>query len=92
MSNNYVRRKLIKRKNNKKFPLITIITVVYNNASHIQKTLNSIFSQKYKNYELIVIDGASNDGTLEIIKKINQKLIFGLVNQIKVFMMLSIKV
>ena len=46
--------------------LITIITVVYNNVSHIQKTLNSIFSQKYKNYELIVIDGASNDGTLEI--------------------------
>ena len=76
MSNNYVRRKLIKRKNNKKFPLITIITVVYNNASHIQKTLNSIFSQKYKNYELIVIDGASNDGTLEIIKKNKSKIDF----------------
>jgi len=71
-----VRRKLIKRKNNKKFPLITIITVVYNNASHIQKTLNSIFSQKYKNYELIVIDGASNDGTLEIIKKNKSKIDF----------------
>ena len=76
MSNNYVRRKLIKRKKNKKFPLITIITVVYNNASHIQKTLNSIFSQKYKNYELIVIDGASNDGTLEIIKKNKSKIDF----------------
>lgn len=53
----------------KNFPLISIITVVYNNVSHIQKTFDSIFSQNYKNYELIVIDGNSNDGTVEIIKK-----------------------
>jgi glycosyltransferase involved in cell wall biosynthesis len=50
-------------------PLISIITVVFNNASHIQKTLDSIYKQHYTNYELIVIDGGSTDGTLEIIKK-----------------------
>lgn len=59
----------IKKKKNKKFPLISIITVVYNNVSHLQKTLNSIYKQKYNNYELIIIDGGSNDGTLKIIKK-----------------------
>ena len=58
---------------NRNFPLISIITVVFNNVSHIQKTLNSIYSQKYKNYEIIIIDGGSTDGTLEIIKKNKKK-------------------
>ena len=63
------------RKNkNKSFPLISIITVVLNNDTHLQKTLNSIFKQKYKNYELIVIDGGSTDGTLDIIKKNKKKI------------------
>tara|TARA_B100000989_G_scaffold298168_1_gene286407 strand:+ start:10200 stop:10898 length:699 start_codon:yes stop_codon:yes gene_type:complete len=43
-------------------------------VSHIQKTLNSIYSQKYKNYEIIVIDGGSTDGTLDIIKKNKNKI------------------
>ena len=64
----------IKKKKNKKFPLISIITVVYNNVSHLQKTLNSIYKQKYNNYELIIIDGGSNDGTLKIIKKNSHKI------------------
>ncbi len=59
---------------NRNYPLISIITVVFNNVSHIQKTLNSIYSQKYKNYEIIIIDGGSTDGTLEIIKKNKKKI------------------
>ena len=62
----------------KNMPLISIITVVYNNASHLQKTFDSIFSQNYKNYELIVIDGNSNDGTVEVIKKNANKITFWL--------------
>jgi len=62
----------------KSMPLISIITVVYNNASHLQKTFDSIFSQNYKNYELIVIDGNSNDGTVEVIKKNAHKITFWL--------------
>ena len=58
----------------KNFPLISIITVVFNNVSHLQKTLNSIYKQKYKNYELIVIDGGSSDGTLQIIKNNKKKI------------------
>ena len=62
----------------KNMPLISIITVVYNNVSHLQKTFDSIFSQNYKNYELIVIDGNSNDGTVEIIRKNATKIKFWL--------------
>lgn len=50
-------------------PLISIITVVFNGKSKIEKTIKSIIEQTYKPFEYIIIDGASNDGTLEIIKK-----------------------
>ena len=46
---------------------ISIITACYNSVSTISETFDSIRSQDYKNIELIVIDGGSNDGTLEII-------------------------
>lgn len=70
------KKRYIKSLKQNPYPLISIITVVYNNVSHIQKTLNSIYSQKYKNYEIIVIDGNSNDGTLQIIKKNKLKINF----------------
>lgn len=50
-------------------PLISIITVVYNGAKHIEKTISSILEQTYDNVEYIIIDGGSTDGTLDIIKK-----------------------
>ena len=46
---------------------ISIITVTYNSVSTLKNTLNSLYNQKYKNYEHIIIDGASNDGTIDII-------------------------
>ena len=64
----------MKSKSKKNYPVISIITVVFNNVKHIQKTLNSIYKQKYKNYELIIIDGGSTDGTLKIIKKNSSKI------------------
>ena len=65
-----------KKINKKNYPLISIITVVYNNSVHIQKTLNSIYNQKYKNFEIIVVDGGSSDNTLNIIKKNDNKINF----------------
>ncbi|MFH0808034.1 MAG: glycosyltransferase family 2 protein [archaeon] len=50
-------------------PFISIITVCYNEEKNIKKTCDSIASQKYKNFEWIVIDGKSTDKTLSIIKK-----------------------
>jgi glycosyltransferase involved in cell wall biosynthesis len=53
------------------FPLITIITVVYNGGRYIEDTIKSVISQNYKNLDYIVIDGGSTDNTLEIIKQYN---------------------
>lgn len=48
---------------------ISIITIVYNNVRDIEYTLLSVLKQTYTNIEYIVIDGASNDGTLDVIHK-----------------------
>ena len=53
---------------------ISIITVCYNAKDTIEDTFLSIFSQTYKNVELIVIDGGSFDGTLEVINKYRDKI------------------
>ena len=50
-------------------PLISIITVCYNEEKNIKKTCDSIAGQKYKDFEWIVVDGKSKDKTLDIIKK-----------------------
>ncbi|SHN13281.1 glycosyltransferase family 2 protein [Mucilaginibacter sp. OK098] len=51
------------------FPLVSIITVCYNSAKTIEQTIQSVLQQTYRNIEYILIDGVSNDGTLDIIKK-----------------------
>lgn len=52
----------------------SIITVSLNTLKDFKKTISSINSQTYKDYEIIVIDGLSNDGTINEIKK--KKIIF----------------
>ena len=56
--------------------LFTIITVTLNSEQSIQKTLNSINKQSYKNFQYIIIDGGSTDSTIKIIKKKNEKKIY----------------
>lgn len=50
-------------------PKITIVTPTYNSEEYIEKCIQSIKGQSYKNYEHIIVDGGSSDKTLEIIKK-----------------------
>lgn len=50
-------------------PYVTIVTVVRNDKEHIEKTIQSILAQTYKELEFIIIDGASTDGTLEIVNQ-----------------------
>ncbi len=54
--------------NNKK-PIVSIITIVYNGFDEIEKTILSIINQNFVNFEYIVIDGGSSDGTQSIIEK-----------------------
>lgn len=55
-------------------PLISIITVVYNGEKYLEETIKSVINQSYDNVEYIIIDGGSNDGTLDIIKKYEDKI------------------
>lgn len=55
-------------------PLISIITVCRNVGEAIGETIESILTQTYTNIELIVIDGASTDNTVEVIKQYENKL------------------
>ena len=54
--------------------LITIITVVKNSAPTIEKCIRSVLDQNYDKIEHIIIDGKSNDGTTEILKKYKNKI------------------
>ena len=48
---------------------LTIITVNLNNRNGLEKTITSVLSQTYKEFEYIVIDGGSTDGSIEIISQ-----------------------
>lgn len=54
--------------------LLTIITINYNNAAGLQKTVESVLSQTSTDFEYIVVDGASTDASLEFPEAINYKL------------------
>lgn len=54
--------------------IITIVTVVYNGVNEIENTILSVINQTYNEIEYIVIDGASKDGTVDIIKKYADKI------------------
>jgi glycosyltransferase involved in cell wall biosynthesis len=57
-------------------PKISIITINYNNREGLERTFDSVFSQNYTNFEYIVIDGASNDGSKELIDQFSDKITF----------------
>lgn len=58
----------MKRKINDKLPLVSVIMPVYNASAFLSQAIESILTQTYKKFELVIIDNNSNDNSLEIIK------------------------
>lgn len=58
------------------WPRISIVTPCLNAARFVEKTIQSVLSQRYPNLEYIVIDGGSTDGTQEIIRRYEKELTF----------------
>lgn len=57
-------------------PRFSIITPTYNQGQFIEKTIDSVLSQGYPNLEFIIIDGGSEDNTVEVIKKYERHLAY----------------
>jgi glycosyltransferase involved in cell wall biosynthesis len=55
-------------------PTLSVITIVYNNVSDIERTILSVLTQTYLHIEYIIVDGLSTDGTLKIIKRYSNLL------------------
>jgi glycosyltransferase involved in cell wall biosynthesis len=59
---------------NKSVPSLTIITINYNNLAGLKKTFESVFHQTFQDFEYVVIDGGSTDGSKELIEQYQDKI------------------
>ena len=60
---------MISEQNQPSLPHVTIIVPVYNAENYITETLDSAFSQTYKNFDVVCVDDCSTDNTFEIIEE-----------------------
>jgi glycosyltransferase involved in cell wall biosynthesis len=57
-------------------PLVSIVTIVINGEKTLERTIQSVLNQTYKNIEYIIIDGDSTDGTLGIVRRYDDKIAY----------------
>ncbi len=63
-----------RRRNPPPTPMVTVATVVLNGAGHIENTIVSVLRQDYGDFEYIIVDGGSSDGTLDIITRYKKRI------------------
>lgn len=57
-------------------PVLSIVTVVYNGAASLRRTMDSVLSQGYANIEYIIVDGGSTDGTVDLLREYDERLAY----------------
>src|SRR5207248_3034632 len=50
-------------------PLVSVVLIFYNAQAFLDETVQSVFAQKYKNWELILVDDGSTDGSTDIARR-----------------------
>ena len=49
--------------------LFSVIITSYNSSNYINRTIKGVINQNFKNYEILLVDDCSNDGTPDLVKK-----------------------
>ena len=57
-----------------KKPLVSVIIPTYNSAGYIEEALESVFEQTLQDFEIIVVDDGSTDGTGEVLRKYGDRI------------------
>lgn len=63
-------------KSTTELPLVTVVTAVFNGQPYVAECLESVLNQDYPNIEHIVLDGGSSDGTLDVLRRYDDKIAF----------------